>query len=137
VDHVTSVQMLRTKGVNPCRSNVSQSRQTKDWESKPSCGRGRCDHDRAAAALEPHEMVLETGRREYRRGKKNILKRILRILLHASGLNLGLVMRTVFGVGTPRGASGPRGRVVCRPAFARIAPQILAGTLRSLYRRQR
>ena len=36
----------------------------------------------------------------YLRGHHNILKRIL---LHAGALNLGLLMRTLFGVGTPRG----------------------------------
>ena len=35
----------------------------------------------------------------YLRGHQNILKRIL---LHAAALNLGLLMRTLFGVGTPR-----------------------------------
>src|SRR5678816_2261314 len=34
---------------------------------------------------------------------QNILKRIL---LHAAALNLGLLMRTLFGVGTPRSLQG-------------------------------
>ena len=34
------------------------------------------------------------------RGDDNIRKRLL---VHAGALNLGLLMRTVFGVGTPRG----------------------------------
>jgi hypothetical protein len=38
-------------------------------------------------------------RRVYLRGHQNILKRIL---LHAAAMNLGLLMRTLFGVGTPR-----------------------------------
>ena len=37
------------------------------------------------------------------RGHQNILKRIL---LHAAALNLGLFMRTLFGVGTPRSLQG-------------------------------
>jgi hypothetical protein len=42
-------------------------------------------------------------RRVYLRGHHNILKRIL---LHAAALSLGLLMRTLFGVGTPRGLQG-------------------------------
>jgi transposase len=46
--------------------------------------------------------VYDTGgmRRTHLRGHPNILKRLL---IHAGGFNLGLVMRQVFGVGTPRG----------------------------------
>jgi hypothetical protein len=32
--------------------------------------------------------------------------KIARLLVHAGGLNLGLLMRTLFGVGTPRGLQG-------------------------------
>jgi hypothetical protein len=40
----------------------------------------------------------------YLRGHPNILKRIL---IHtAAAMNLGLLMRTLFGVGTPRGLQG-------------------------------
>jgi transposase len=39
-------------------------------------------------------------RRTHLRGHENILKRVL---IHFGGLNLGLVMRRLFGVGTPRG----------------------------------
>jgi len=43
----------------------------------------------------------ETGamRRTHLRGRGNILKRLL---IHVCGFNLGLVMRSVFGVGKPR-----------------------------------
>ena len=46
--------------------------------------------------------TLETGgmRRVHLRGRDNILKRLL---IHDGACNLGLVMRRVFGVGTPRG----------------------------------
>jgi transposase len=48
---------------------------------------------------------LETGamRRVYLRGRENILKRYL---VHVAGFNLSLVMRQIFGVGTPRGLQG-------------------------------
>ena len=53
----------------------------------------------------PFAHLYETGamRRLYLRGHQNILKRIL---LHAAALNLGLLMRHFFGVGTPRGLQG-------------------------------
>jgi transposase len=53
----------------------------------------------------PFAHLYETGgmRRVYLRGHHNILKRIL---LHAAALNLGLLMRTLFGVGTPRSLQG-------------------------------
>ena len=42
-------------------------------------------------------------RRTHLRGHTNILKRLL---IHAGGFNLGLVMRHLIGVGTPRGLQG-------------------------------
>jgi len=49
--------------------------------------------------------TYDTGgmRRTHLRGTTNILKRVL---IHASGFNLGLVMRRLIGVGTPRGLQG-------------------------------
>ena len=49
--------------------------------------------------------LYDTGgmRRTHLRGHHNIVKRIL---VHASGFNLGLVMRRLIGVGTPRGLQG-------------------------------
>ena len=46
--------------------------------------------------------LYDTGgmRRTHLRGHTNILKRVL---IHASGFNLGLIMRQVIGFGTPRG----------------------------------
>ena len=53
----------------------------------------------------PVAHLYRTGgmRRVHLRGHENILKRVL---LHAGALNLGLLMRTLFGVGTPRGLKG-------------------------------
>jgi len=42
-------------------------------------------------------------RRTHLRGHANILKRLL---VQTSGFNLGLLMRTLIGVGTPRGLQG-------------------------------
>ena len=49
--------------------------------------------------------VYDTGgmRRTHLRGHTNILKRLL---IHAGAFNLGLLMRQVIGIGTPRGLQG-------------------------------
>jgi len=68
--------------------------------------RGKRLHRMRGEKLErPFAHLYETGamRRTHLRGHQNILKRLL---IHASGFNLGLVMRTLFGVGTPRGLQG-------------------------------
>src|SRR5438105_8699474 len=53
----------------------------------------------------PCAHLYETGglRRAHVRGHQNVLKRLL---VHASAFNLGLWMRTLFGVGTPRALQG-------------------------------
>jgi hypothetical protein len=42
-------------------------------------------------------------RRTHLRGHANILKRLL---VHIGGFNLGLLMRVLFGIGTPRSLQG-------------------------------
>lgn len=53
----------------------------------------------------PFAHAFETGglRRVYLRGRVNILKRVL---IHFAALNLGLLMRALVGVGTPRSLQG-------------------------------
>ena len=53
----------------------------------------------------PNAHLYETGgmRRTHLRGHANILKRLF---VHIGGFNLGLLMRTLVGVGTPRGLQG-------------------------------
>jgi transposase len=53
----------------------------------------------------PFAHLYETGgmRRVYLRGHTNIRKRLL---IHTAGFNLGLLMRHLIGVGTPRGLQG-------------------------------
>ena len=53
----------------------------------------------------PFAHALEHGgmRRTHLRGHENILKRLL---VHIAGLNLGIVMRSLFGVGSPKGPKG-------------------------------
>src|SRR5215204_3170583 len=49
--------------------------------------------------------LYDTGgmRRTHLRGHTNILKRLL---IHAGGFNLGLLIRSILGLGTPRGLQG-------------------------------
>ena len=53
----------------------------------------------------PFAHLYDTGglRRVYLRGHTDILKRLL---IHTGGFNLGLLMRQLIGVGTPRGLQG-------------------------------
>jgi transposase len=53
----------------------------------------------------PFAHLYETGgmRRVFLRGHTNIRKRLL---IHVGGFNLGLLMRQLIGVGTPRGLQG-------------------------------
>jgi transposase len=60
----------------------------------------------------PFAHLYETGRlrRVHLRGHDNILKRVL---LHAGALNLGLLMRHVIGIGTPRSLQGRAIAALC------------------------
>ena len=55
--------------------------------------------------------LYDTGgmRRTHLRGHENILKRLL---IHAGGFNLGLLIRSMLGVGTPRGLQGRLATVI-------------------------
>jgi transposase len=68
--------------------------------------RGKRLQRRRGEMLErPFAHLYETGgmRRTHLRGHPNILKRLL---IHAAAFNLGLMMRTQIGFGTPRGLQG-------------------------------
>src|SRR2546425_2120076 len=62
--------------------------------------------------------VYDTGgmRRTHLRGHQNILKRLL---IHAGGFNLGLLIRAILGIGTPRGLQNLAARV-CSALFCTI-----------------
>lgn len=64
----------------------------------------------------PHAHLYETGRmrRVHLRGHANIRKRLL---VHACGLNLGLLMRRLTGVGTPRSLQGRVGALLDAPTL--------------------
>ncbi len=68
--------------------------------------RGKALLRRRGERLErPFAHLYETGgmRRTHLRGSTNILKRVL---IHVSALNLGILMRVMVGIGTPRGLQG-------------------------------
>ena len=77
--------------------------------------------------------VYDTGgmRRTHLRGHANILKRLL---IHAGGFNLGLVMRHLIGLGTPRGLQGQLAAVLALVAAlsTRIVELWHGGTLPSV-----
>ena len=99
------------------RSYISEpDRGRRDWKDKAEAqqavyanrrrirgNRGQALRRKRGELLErPYAHLFETGgmRRLFLRGRQNILKRLL---IHVCGCNLGLVMRTLFGKGTPRG----------------------------------
>ena len=83
----------------------------------------RLQRHRSEYLERPNAHLYETGgmRRTHLRGHANILKRLL---VHVGGFNLGLLMRTVFGVGTPRSLQGPPWAGT-QGAGARLWPQPL------------
>jgi transposase len=102
------------------RSYISEpDRGRRNWQDNPEArdavyrnrrrirgARGkRLMRQRGELLERPFAHMYETGamRRVYLRGHENILKRVL---VHAGALNLGLLMRTLFGVGTPRSLQG-------------------------------
>jgi transposase len=73
-------------------------------------------HRRGELLERPCAHLYETGglRRTHVRGHANVLKRLL---IHAAAFNLGLWMRTLIGLGAPRGLQG---RVVAVQTIFRL-----------------
>ena len=114
---------LATVGI---RSYVSEpNRGRRDWSKAPEAQapvygnrrrirgpRGRrLMRQRSERVERSFAHVYDTGgvRRTHLRGHTNVLKRLL---IHAGGFNLGLVMRQLIGAGTPRGLQGRVGAVL-------------------------
>ena len=121
------------------RSYISEpDRGRRNWQKKPEAraavyrNRRRIRSRRGLRLLRlrgerlerPFAHLYETGgmRRVHLRGHTNILKRLL---IHTGGFNLGLLMRQLMGVGTPRGLQG-------RLSAALAALLALIGSLREL-----
>lgn len=116
-----SNETMRDLQQQEIRSYVSEPkyRGRRRWEGKPEerqavyANRRRIRGDRGKRLLRkrgellerPFAHCYETGgmRRTHLRGHARILKRLL---VHVAGCNLGLLMRKLFGIGTPRGLQG-------------------------------
>jgi transposase len=81
----------------------------------------------------PFAHLYETGRmrRVHLRGHTNILKRVL---LQTAALNLGLLMRTLFGVGTPRSLQGRAAAPLAALWCLIRLPQMLWEAIWTMYR---
>jgi len=106
-------------GIRPYISEPNRGR--RNWKDKPeqrgltyaNRRRIRGERGKRLARLRAEKVersnahCYETGgmRRTHLRGHANILKRLL---VHVGGFDLGLVMRALLGVGTPRGLQGVR-----------------------------
>ena len=67
-------------------------------------GNACCAHAASCSNVQIAHLYDTGGmRRVHLRGHTNILKRLL---IHTAGFNLGLLMRQLIGVGTPRGLQG-------------------------------
>jgi transposase len=101
-DRVVAIGRRRQRPKRPCTAIVGGC----------AAARGRRLMRRRGERVErSFAHVYDTGgmRRTHLRGHPNILKRLL---IHAGGFNLGLVMRHLIGVGTPRGLQGRLGVIV-------------------------
>lgn len=109
---------LATLAAMAVRSYISEpARGQRNWEDKEAeraavyGNRRRIRGRRGKALMRKRGELIERGfahcyetgamRRTHLRGHGNILKRLL---VHAAGFNLGLVMRKLFGLGKPRQA---------------------------------
>ncbi len=95
----------------------------------------RLHRQRGELLERPFAHQFETGgmRRLHLRGCRNVLKRVC---IHACGFNLGLLMRQLVGVGTPR-ALQSRSAAVRRALAGRCTPlwQPLAASIRRIFAR--
>ena len=117
------------------RSYIAEpDRGRRDWTSAPQAQRAVYGNRRRVRGVRGQRLlrrrgeyversfahVYDTGgmRRTHLRGHPNILKRLL---IHASAFNLGILMRQVFGRGTPRGLQGDQvGAGVLEITFAML-----------------
>jgi transposase len=108
------------------RSYVAEpDRGRRDWSKEPEAQTPVYDNRRRIRGKRGRRLMRQRGeriersfahlydtggmRRTHLRGHTNILKRLL---IHAGGFNLGLVMRQLIGIGTPRGLQGHLATVI-------------------------
>jgi Transposase DDE domain len=131
------------------RSYISEpDRGRRNWKDHPEArdavyrnrrrirgARGRRLLQQRGERLErPFAHLYETGRmrRVHLRGHTNILKRVL---LQTAALNLGLLMRTLFGVGTPRSLQGRADALLASLCCLIRLPEMLWDAIWTMYRR--
>jgi len=119
------------------RSYVAEpDRGRRDWSKAPEAQAPVYDNRRRIRGSRGRRLMRQRGernersfahlydtggmRRTHLRGHTNILKRLL---IHAGGFNLGLVMRHLIGIGTPRGLQD-------RPATVMATLLVLIGAAR-------
>ena len=142
---------MREAGVRTYVSEPERGR--RNWKGKPGerqavyANRRRIRGERGQRLLRSRGERLErsfahlyeTGgmRRTHLRGHANILKRLI---IHASGFNLGLIMRKLVGRGTPRGLQGRlRFAIWAFQQAARVGLRVIVGILAersSLHRKE-
>ncbi len=99
-------------------------RQQRNWKGKPAAQQRYEQNQERAASLQGKALaklrtekaersmahMYETGRlrRVWLRGRANVEKRVL---IHACGHNLGVLMRSLTGIGTPRSLQGSGARL--------------------------
>jgi transposase len=130
------------------RSYISEpDRGRRNWKNKPDArdavyrnrrrirgARGkRLLRQRGERLERPFAHLYETGRmrRVYLRGHTNIRKRAQ---LHTAALNLGLLMRTLFGVGTPRSLQGRMAALLCCVWSVIRLPETVWDLIATIYR---
>jgi transposase len=140
---------LRSYASEPCRGR-------RNWKGKGAerdavyANRRRIRGERGKRLLRkrgellerPFAHCYETGgmRRAHLRGHEKILKRLL---IHTAACNLSLLMRRLFGVGTPRGLQGlaARNAAALRTLQKLLSPPMIhpsrAGRLISMFRAAR
>ena len=108
------------------RSYVAEpDRGRRDWSKEPEAQAPVYDNRRRIRGSRGRRLMRQRGeriersfahlydtggmRRTHLRGHTNILKRLL---IHAGGFTLGLVMRHLIGIGTPRGLQGRLAAVI-------------------------
>jgi transposase len=130
------------------RTYISEpDRGRRNWQDKPEArdavyaNRRRIRGPRGRRWLRRRGEYLERAfahtydaggmRRTHLRGHPNILKRVL---IHVGGFNLGLIMRQLIGVGTPRGLQGRLGALITTLLLLLVVTRARCSAIRSPYR---
>ena len=92
----------RTHVANPTPNGRGELRDVRAGTGK-KLGSPDTDPGGAGSVRLAHQFTISGSRRIFVRGHANVRKRLL---IHVSGFNLGLLMRRLTGIGTPRSLQG-------------------------------